>query len=221
MVSGGNAPDLAVFYDGYNEILSQFQVGLHTEPSNIQANEFADRLGLGHHGDASSTLSSIYDFWVRHSALERVARVLGRGAAATPAVPIEGDQEHRPQDRGRAAGSIYARGVQIARRLADSYGFRSEFFFQPTIFTKRLVAGEKPLLGASDAKPRPWRRAIDVARTRVGSPVTDLSDALNGVQAPLMYDDVHTNELGAKVMARALYAKLGPQLRKLAARRPA
>jgi lysophospholipase L1-like esterase len=216
LVTGGTAPDLAVFYDGYNEVLSQFQVGLHTEPSNIQANEFEDRLGLGHHGDASSTLTALYDFWSRHSALERVARVLGRGRATSAAVPISGDQSHRPQDRGRDAASLYARGVQIASRLAGSYGFRSGFFFQPTIFTKRLLPAEKPVLGESGAKPGPWRRAIDVARSRVGPPVTDLGSALNGVKAPLMYDDVHTNELGARVMARALYARLRPALLELA-----
>jgi lysophospholipase L1-like esterase len=212
LVTAGTAPDLAVFYDGYNEVLSQFQVGLHTQPSNIQANEFADRLGLGHHGDASSAVTAVYDFWSRHSALERVLHVLGRGGASTGAVPITGDQEHRPQDRGRDAASIYARGVQVASRLAGSYGFRSGFFFQPTIFTKRLVPGEEPIVGQSGAKPGPWRHAIDVARSRVGQPVTDLSTALNGTKAPLMYDDVHTNELGAKLMAQALYARLRPSL---------
>jgi lysophospholipase L1-like esterase len=212
LVTAGSVPDLAVFYDGYNEVLSQFQVGLHTEPSTIQARTFEDRLGLGHRGDASSTLSTVYDFWSRHSALERVSRQLGRGAATTAAVSVRGDQEHRPQDRGRDAASIYARGVQIGRRLADSYGYHAGFFFQPTIFTKRLVPGEKPVVGESGAKPGPWRRAIDVARSRVGPPVTDMSGALNGVRAPLMYDDVHTNELGAKLMAQALYAKLRPQL---------
>jgi hypothetical protein len=34
-----------------------------------------------------------------------------------------------------------------------------------------------------------------------------------------MYDLVHTNELGARVLARALYDRLRPTLRELAARR--
>ncbi|MDX6643822.1 MAG: hypothetical protein QOD76_1784 [Solirubrobacteraceae bacterium] len=223
LASGGKAPDMAVFYDGYNEVLSQFQVGPHTEPSNIQALEFQRRLALGHHADASSTFDLAYDFWSGHSALNRVTHVLddlrsflGRAPESTPGVnPVSGNEVYRPQDRGRDAASIYARGVQITKRLADSYGFRSGFFFQPSMFTKRLLPAERPLIRESSAKFGPWRRAIDVTRADVGAPVVDLSGALNRAKSPLMYDDVHTNELGARVMAQALYARLRPQLLEL------
>ena len=38
------------------------------------------------------------------------------------------------------------------------------------------------------------------------------------MNTPIMYDFVHTNEIGAKAVARALYLRLRPKLRELSAR---
>jgi hypothetical protein len=60
-----------------------------------------------------------------------------------------------------------------------------------------------------------WRAADRSARSHLDPAVVDLSASLNGVRKPVMYDFVHTNELGARVIARAFYERLRPQLLRL------
>jgi lysophospholipase L1-like esterase len=50
--------------------------------------------------------------------------------------------------------------------------------------------------------------------------VIDLSEALDGTAEPLMYDFVHTNELGARIVAEAIYKRVKPQLLAAAGGRP-
>jgi lysophospholipase L1-like esterase len=42
--------------------------------------------------------------------------------------------------------------------------------------------------------------------------VVDLSDVLDRVDDPVMYDYVHTNERGAHIIAQAIYDQLKPTL---------
>jgi hypothetical protein len=126
-----------------------------------------------------------------------------------------GDQSDRAGERGRLAAAIHARGVDLAQRLAESYGFRTAFFWQPSLYTKRLHPGEEEVDGWLGTDPGAWRQANRAARARLAAPVQDVSAALDGVDNPVMYDFVHTNELGAEVMARVLYERLRPQLLQL------
>jgi hypothetical protein len=43
---------------------------------------------------------------------------------------------------------------------------------------------------------------------------------LDSTRKPLMYDFVHTNELGARIVAQAIYRRLRPQLLEAARERP-
>jgi hypothetical protein len=49
--------------------------------------------------------------------------------------------------------------------------------------------------------------------------VVDLSAVLDAAGAPVMYDFVHTNEDGARMVARALYERLRPTLLRVAEER--
>ena len=227
LATAGSVPDLAVFYDGFNEIVSQFQLGPHADITHLESQEIDRRLGLGQRGDdfveEPSLPDAAYRAWADVSAVHRLGRRLG--VTSTPATRDEpvavsssiwpGDQADRPGARGRMAASIHARGVDLAGRLADSYGFQAAFFWQPSLYSKRLDPGEEEVNGWLGTDPDAWREADRVARSRMAAPVQDVSGALDGVDRPVMYDFVHTNELGAKVMARVLYERLRPQLLEL------
>jgi hypothetical protein len=130
-----------------------------------------------------------------------------------------GDQTKQTGRRGALAASIYERGVGLARRLAGSYGFRTAFFWQPFLYSKRIVSGEDELRGWLGTDADAWRAADRSARSQLDPAVVDLSDSLNGTRKPVMYDFVHTNELGARVVARALYERLRPELLRLSRER--
>jgi lysophospholipase L1-like esterase len=223
LVTRGSVPDVAVFYDGFNDLLSQFTLGHHDQPTHVGAVEIEERLRSGVQPGQESLRKALRREWTERSAVHRVARRLG--LADRPAVGLGalrpsfvGLQSEGAGRRGVEAADLHARGVQIARRLASSYGFDSAFFWQPSLYSKRVRPGEEELATTLDADPPAWRAADRAARARLRAPVRDLGDALDGVRSPVMYDFVHTNEAGARAVARRLYEELRPRLTRLAER---
>jgi lysophospholipase L1-like esterase len=226
LVSQGRAPDLAVFYDGFNEVLGQFQLGPHSQPTHLEAQQVEKRLGLGQRGPLpgeakKSWPRAAYDSWADVSLVHRLGSSLGLwsqgDATGEPLVSSiwPGDQTKETGRRGALAASIYGRGVDLDRRFAGSYGFETAFFWQPFLYSKHIVPGEEELRGWLGTDADAWRAADRSARSHLDPAVVDLSDSLNGVSKPVMYDFVHTNELGARVVARALYERLRPELLRL------
>lgn len=214
------APDVAVFYDGFNEVLSQFTLGPHDEPSHVGAREIEQRLARTP-ADVSLR-TALHDAWAEASASHRVARAIGLarplGYAQTQVRSAWVAQTLRVEERGEKAAAIHARGVDVARRLAKSYGFSASFFWQPSVYSKRVRPGEEQFEAYLGADPRSWHTADRIARSRLAPGVRDVGDALDGVPGPVMYDFVHTNEAGADAVARRLYAELRPALRRAADR---
>jgi lysophospholipase L1-like esterase len=221
LVTDGSVPDLAVFYDGFNELLSQFTLGPHDEPTHVGATEIDERLREGVQPGQESLRKALRREWQERSAVHRVARRLGlaeRDAVDLGSIgsSFQGKQPEQPERRGVKAAAIHARGVDIARRLAGSYGFESAFFWQPSLYSKQVRPGEDGLASTLGADPPSWRAADRAARARLRAPVRDIGDALDDVRNPVMYDFVHTNEAGARAVARRLYEELRPRLARLA-----
>jgi hypothetical protein len=106
--------------------------------------------------------------------------------------------------------------MEVVASAVRGRPFEARFFWQPSIFSKRVAAGEEPFEGWLGADPDAWRAADRAARARMSGSVEDLGDALDATRKPVMYDFVHTNELGARKVAEALYERLRPALRRLA-----
>jgi hypothetical protein len=225
--SRGITPELAVFYDGVNELVNQFRLGPHTEPSQQEAREYAKRIGIGAATPATpgngddSPLTQLYHSWQDVSATTWLSRRL-RGVPTetlpktAPLVsPWAGDQQREALASGSDAASLLGRGVDVTRHFADSSGFRTVFFLQPFLYSKPAVPGEEHATGSLGTDPAAWKRAYAIARSKLKPPVVDMAGALDSVKAPIMYDFAHTNELGAAVVARALYDRLKPTLRQL------
>jgi lysophospholipase L1-like esterase len=223
LVTRGSVPDVAVFYDGFNDLLSQFTLGPHDEPTHVGANEIDQQLREGVRPGEESLRKALSREWKERSLVHRLARSLGiadREATGIASIgsSFQGAQPDQPERRGVKAATIHARGVEIARRLASSYGFESAFFWQPSLYSKRVRPGEEELASTLGADPPSWRAADRAARARLRSPVRDVGDALDQVGSPVMYDFVHTNEAGARAVARRLYEDLRPRLTRLAER---
>jgi hypothetical protein len=220
LLSGGAKPDLSVFYDGANELLSQFADGPHRAPTHLEARTIEERLAQAEQGSNPSDTRALYHSWREVSVLYGLGRELGvlpdNEAKLRLQSPWAGDQKDHPERRGADAAYVHSRGVELASRLAASYGLETAFVWQPFLYSKRIVPGERPVLGWLASDPDAWRRAGHAARARLAPGVIDLSEALDAERAPVMYDLAHTNELGARIAARALYRKLRPALVRLA-----
>lgn len=127
LASDGHVPDLAVFYDGANELVGQFRIGPHVEPGHQEQTEYARRIGFGPNGGAAaaepagSRLGELSGAWADASALSWVERRL-RGAPTEDqpitqpvAPPWAVDQRRTAVEVGRDAARVYAQGVRATR----------------------------------------------------------------------------------------------------------
>jgi len=180
------APDLVVFYDGLNDLGLQFQ-----------------RAGQG---DVDLDRPSI----LGAETFEQVLVDAGVVAAAESPDPPQGD---RSDEVFRTTAEHYRDGVEMATWAADANQIPIRFFWQPQALTKEPSLADTPLfdrLGIDPTTQPSTRARISAVADQVG--VIDVSDALDEVTVPVYLDAGHTNELGASVIARALYLHLRPLL---------
>ncbi|MCB1017793.1 MAG: SGNH/GDSL hydrolase family protein [Acidimicrobiales bacterium] len=203
LLAAGERPDLMVFYDGINDLALQFQqafggVGIPGDPSDLSA--FAYR-GL----------------------LE--GQLTGSGQPPSPlgTVPSPG----RPPQAAAVIAAItevYGRGIDLATALGRQYGVPVAHFWQPDLFnTAELAPGEQEVVERLGMDEFQYDAVARISRALVEAlprTVIDLSDAFSATDAPVLTDQAHTNELGARLVAEAMYAELAPALADLAGGEP-
>lgn len=180
-------PDLAVFYDGANELARQL-----------------DRNAVGRGADESDTSYAEFE----------VGQVIANGPfdfSISPGELPDDAPERLPADEvAEHAMRRYARNVRLGIGVAAASGVTPRFFFQPTAAT----APESTHDPAPESSRRlaEWRTMTTVARRQLPDTVTDLSDALDALDRPVFTDLVHTNEAAAGVLAEAIWAELRSSL---------
>jgi len=180
-------PDLVVFYDGSNDT------------------------GLGWERIERGLLEEdgIFRMAVSETDREQLARLPRTPDSELPA----------PEDRldlnVELVARQYRRGVSLARRLCASYGVPVLHFWQPQPFAKVPSPADDELwrrVGFDPAMLPAARRVYDEARRAAGVDPIDLSRVLDDVEVPVFFDGSHTNELGARLVAEAMYEHLRPVL---------
>lgn len=200
LLTEGNVPDVAIFYNGHNDVGLQVQE-LTTAPSYPRAELIKQAVNRERaRGSFSGFIDALNAFYLDHSILVRIVRKF-----TSPEISEPAPTSASPQVQARNAVELHDRAVEVIEGLAKSYGFEAVFFWQPDAYTTD---------GGDAARFLGWGEegfgAAYLEATRsVGPPVINLADALDGVQDAVFFDDVHTNELGAELVARAIYPHLG------------
>ncbi|MGB6058736.1 MAG: SGNH/GDSL hydrolase family protein [Microthrixaceae bacterium] len=186
---GDDRPDLAVFYDGLNDN------ALASERSNI--------------GD---TFTGV----IRRKSMSTYEQDLSQH--------IVGNADPVPSSPARLAAEIdsaasqYRRGVQLARALGRAYAVPVVHFWQPEPFSKEPNEHDRELWNriGFDPKQSPvQRQRYDAVRKKSGVEPIDLSRSLDHLKQPVYFDAGHTNEFGARTVAKAMYENLRPKLLEL------
>jgi len=205
----GDVPDLAIFYDGVNDVFVQVQEATERpRPQNFP--QLRDRFEHAHALVPTLARYSFANLLFRH--LRRAPEPRGLAVEALPGGVDE---------LAANVATIYAASIDHARRLATAYGFDVAAFWQPCVYTKRTVEpGEE---APRDEYAPALDRLYDAATARVvgadgrrGQVATSLTHVFDTSPAPLMIDWCHTNEEGAALVARAMFDVLGPTLREMA-----
>jgi len=201
----GNIPDLVVFYDGVNDTYSAWQQGQAGIPQNEHSRvvEFnmsnpkrrAQRAQLLLKEYASQlALRRFADSIVKHIVPKR------RGAGAPVAAP---NDDALAQD----VLNTYAGQMELVRALANTYGFKYVFFWQPNLFEKKdLTKTEQEQADQMKTEGVFFRKAYDVVRAsdlgaKSGGRFHDISTIFADETKPVYFDFCHMAEEGNHVVA--------------------
>ncbi len=239
MVSSGQKPDLVVFYDGFNDLAWQMNVRLSPQPDNIydstvgqaaetstiDTNATAKRPAIPVTTDSGTTFSDVTQAYWDQSASHHVYDAMHDLIVGSDAPKVQfakGVQQRETSDvpasdeslqAAKNAVSIQSRAAKLATAVARSVGADASFYWQPNVFTKRLLPDEQAYLGLGSYEPARWDPAVREARTMLKkTPFVDLGAALDSATEPVLWDFVHTNEVGARLSAEAIYAHVHQQL---------
>lgn len=188
------APDLVVFYGGGNDLLFQAMragEGRATDDSPIVLSE----------NELSSALRN--GFPLSLPADDPAAT--DDGAAPPPAAGSLLDQVvDTALDR-------YSADADLARRIAESIDRTAVVVFQPLLAAAPVEAGRPDALAPGERGV--FEQLVDRARERLPRGTIDLSDVFDDDPKPVFRDLFHTDEVGAAVVADALFEHLLPRLR--------
>jgi len=212
LLAEGPVPDLAIFYDGANEINAQ-TLGAKGVPTHTLADQYAEKISGGIAEEfrpppppPPSAWSVAWDAYVSQSAIHKAAR-RAREFVDPPAGAVEIDQVAVQDDDGAGtsgSGQIYEKTVEDAERAVDVYergrGLTLSLAEQYDVGTLFLW---QPVLGS---EPEAW------SNENMSEPTVDISDALDD-DTQVYIDGGHTNEEGARIVAERIWIELEPTVR--------
>jgi hypothetical protein len=217
LLTAGYRPNIVVFYDGINDLYAQASNGTSETPTYINADVFQQAISRtsATSNSGPSLQTQLYDSYSNHSLMLRLAASLGlvsTSQTTSGGVPSSGwntDQSiPTALTRARTAVSLHARAIDILEALAQRYRFKALSFWQPYLYTKKVVPGEQAAAGLLQENPTAWRAMATESIAGIRQPTINLTQALNATSQPVMIDFMHTNELGASLVAHAMYPYL-------------
>jgi lysophospholipase L1-like esterase len=198
-------PDLVVFYDGTNDINVLAEQG-GNRPTVYNADDYRTTVAGGVVESTAPPVPDVglwrrtFEWWRERSLAAEVAGQAEELSAGAPALAGEEQPEGvalTGEDRSAAlptAVDIYQRGRAMALELAEDHDLGDPVFFW------------QPELESVDAQS-PSRRGAVLA----GEPTIDISTVLADPDSePVFIDGGHTNELGARIVAEAMWGYLAP-----------
>lgn len=191
LLAAGRRYDLIVVFDGFNDFLVQTNQ-ISRDPTHFGVGAIQGLLSEFHreHDVEPGFLDGVNELvkaYQRNSAIARFIDHLDGEATDPPGVVA--DEAADPGRQADATVAIHRRAQRRISDLADDDRTPVHFFWQPQ-------RGGWPTRVTSRLSPN----------------VSDLSDVFAGREDDLYLDEVHTNEEGARIVAEAMWAELGPGL---------
>ena len=199
-LKAGRRPDIAIFYDGWNDVSARYQTGELDAHPNMS--DFRDKL------ERSPLRLAL--------ATTRAAALYDRVATGIGVRPLYLDRHRRPEPNVDVPASIrtqYLRNIDIVAALARDFDFDYAFFWQPMILAggKPLTAEEERIKTESSGHPELTRVAIEtygLMRATRAQRFHFFGDVLKSYGPSAYLDWVHldpgANRAVAVAMAQAL-----------------
>jgi lysophospholipase L1-like esterase len=210
LLKAGMRPDIAIFYDGVNEMFCAEQTG-QADGVFFAASRRAEFNLLFAERRRDLVAAALI------AALPRTVRRL----RALTGLALRGPLPERPIDLAaldiaalaRQVIEVYAANLRLIRLLAEAHGCRPIFFWQPVITTKRVKTADELFFEGAFARDVETRRqlygAIIEERRRhpelaQSADVIDLSRLFDDCEDPVYIDLYHLSEPGNAAVAEAM-----------------
>jgi lysophospholipase L1-like esterase len=220
LLKGGAAVDVAVFYDGINEMACAEQSGRADSLFN-EARRRAEFNLL--HPDRRRDLAAAALIALVPRTMRRLRRLTGldlRGPM--PAAEVDLSRVDIPR-LARAVLAAYAANLRVVRLLASEFGFHPIFFWQPVITTKRVKTADEQRWEIDYTRDPAARRALyaaivaerrcDPGLAEAGDAV-DLSALFDEWADPVYIDLYHLSEAGNAAVAEAMLPHIAAAARR-------
>ena len=201
-----NIPDIVLFYDGVNEIISAHQnneAGLPTNAYNRKkefkiAHSYKKRIRL------MLFSSNLYRF------VTTLQRKLSTNAAYN-------QLQSRPDGLSNDIAQTYLGYVNISKSLEKSYNFKVFNFLQPVIYSKKkLTVAEEGYFKDQQYYDNLYTLSYDLVRKDSlmikDSTFLDISDTFDYTDKTIYTDFCHTGEYGNQLVAQRIFNTIKPCL---------
>jgi lysophospholipase L1-like esterase len=221
LLKAGERIDVAVFYDGINEMACAEQTGRADGLFN-EARRRAEFNLL--HSDRRRELFAAAMIAAAPRTLRRLRQLTGLSLAG-PVPATEADLSR--VDIGALAAEViaaYAANLRLVRLLAREYGFCPIFFWQPGLTTKRTLTRDEQRWDKDYTKHPEARRRLYAAILDARRGCSEIAHAADTVDLSALFDDwtdpvyidlYHLSETGNAAVAEAMLPSLAAAARVL------
>jgi len=213
----GNIPDLAIFYDGVNDVYSAYQQRAAGLPQNEynRVREFNLTQAKNYRPLRTTFLRRTTDRLATVRFSRSILRRLGAGGRPDAAVTYWGARDNSidgMEDLLREVQTIYEGNMRIAKALGEAYGFQTLCYWQPTVFHKKHLTPYEETQRKSVEGLQPFcERVYGLVCSKDRTPeqnglFRDLSGTFSEVLEPVFVDWCHPSEWGNEVIAERIAA---------------
>lgn len=210
----GNIPEVVIFYDGANDAYAgAYSPAIPRDPQNLR--EMESRKDA--QGGFTKTVAGLYT----GSNYKKLVDFFGWDAAIAARGEQAWDAKVKPDipKNSQAVADMYEANIKQVNALADAYGFKAYFFWQPYLFsqTRKTTPFEQRVIDrASPVWVESQRAVYEAARKRFTGREDEgiffLGNVFDDVDEPIYIDWCHVGPNGNAIVAREILERLAGKL---------
>lgn len=209
LCADGKVPDLVIFYEGANDVFAKLQT-----PDRNRVHQNIAEWEKRYYQRKQAKIKNIVMAYKEHSLFHMIGDKLSKMRHKSHSSKIN---EELVKKLAQDTVSTYAENSKLVKNLADAYGFKVWFFWQPVLYTR-----DKPTVfeHGSAYQTRLGENLAEVYRAatkeiRMKDFAIDLSEIFHNRRETIYIDWAHVSELGNNIIAERMYAQLQPILQKI------
>lgn len=199
--ASNDIPDVAVFYDGINDVFAKLQSpDTPRPPQNLERSS----RWFSAFRDKYEPFEGVITFYGQNSLLATLLQKVR--------TPSFAGAERGPEWLARQIAEEHAQTRTFVRALADAYGFEVIHVWQPAVFSKDPLSEDEEAYAENpgDFPPELLRSTYRLTTLEVvrSGEVLDASNVLDGVAETIFIDWMHVSEAGNRRVAELIGVRL-------------